>query len=144
MSFLIRLREFEPQGWIWVMLVLILTWTNDTAAYLVGSKVGKRPLCPRLSPNKTIEGLIGGLLFTTASSVIFGQLFSGKALFLWGLLGLLAGVMGTVGDLMESTYKRFAQQKKFREFISWTRRRTGSVGQFAVSGTFGVLLFTSV
>lgn len=111
LSFLIRLREFEPQGWVWVMLVFILTWTNDTAAYFVGSKVGRRPLCPKLSPKKTIEGLIGGMLFTTASSVIFGQLISGKALFLWGLLGILAAVMGTMGDLMESTYKRLAQTK---------------------------------
>ncbi|HHW08034.1 MAG TPA: phosphatidate cytidylyltransferase [Clostridia bacterium] len=111
LSFLIRLREFEAQGWMWVLLVFLLTWANDTAAYFVGSKMGKHPLCPKLSPNKTVEGFLGGLIVTILSALLFGQLVSGNNYFLWGLLGLLAAVVGTTGDLLESTYKRLAQAK---------------------------------
>lgn len=111
LNFLIRLREFETQGWIWVFLVFILTWANDTAAYFVGSQVGKRPLCPKLSPHKTVEGFVGGLVVTTLSALLFGQFVSGKNYFLWGLLGMLAAVVGTTGDLLESTYKRLAKVK---------------------------------
>jgi len=111
LSFLVRLREWEPQGWMWVLLVFLLTWANDTAAYFIGSKLGKRPLCPRLSPKKTVEGFVGGLVVTLFCALLFGQV-TGRGNYLWwGVLGLLAAVVGTIGDLLESTYKRLAKAK---------------------------------
>lgn len=96
----------------WLLLVaLIFTWINDTAAYGVGSLLGKHKLIPSVSPGKTVEGFIGGLVFTT----LFGALlpFIAPRNFFWSLdwsitasIGLLVAVVAVVGDLVESRLKR--------------------------------------
>lgn len=85
---------------------LILLWTNDTGAYLVGRSFGKRKLFERISPNKTWEGLLGGVLLAMVSSVFISHYFGIFSLFHWLCMALIIGVFGTLGDLVESMLKR--------------------------------------
>jgi phosphatidate cytidylyltransferase len=86
--------------------ILFLTWTNDTFAYLVGSKIGKTPLFPRISPKKTWEGTIGGAVGCLLVSALLGQIFKALPLFDWLVVGTLVAIFGTFGDLFESLLKR--------------------------------------
>ncbi len=84
-----------------------LVWTCDTSAYFVGKKWGSRKLVPRVSPGKTVEGAVGGLLFTVAVAVLYRVLFlpvmhAGAAV----LIGAVVGVVSQAGDVFESALKR--------------------------------------
>jgi phosphatidate cytidylyltransferase len=87
---------------------LILLWTSDTGAYLAGRSFGKRKLFERVSPKKTWEGSIGGLLATLLVSLLIAQFewFDGVTLVDWLVIGLLIVAFGTYGDLFESLMKR--------------------------------------
>ncbi|MEM1356875.1 MAG: phosphatidate cytidylyltransferase [Bacteroidota bacterium] len=92
--------------------LLVLTWVNDTGAYLVGSMIGKTPLFPRISPNKTWEGTTGGLITT----LVFGYLLSvyldnSLSTAQWMILALIVGIFGGLGDLVESMLKRSVKVK---------------------------------
>lgn len=89
-----------------VLSVFILIWANDTFAYLTGRWLGKRPLFSRISPKKTIEGTLGGLLFTALSAIALLQLFHQLTLVQYIILALLVSITATVGDLIESMLKR--------------------------------------
>jgi phosphatidate cytidylyltransferase len=91
--------------------LLVLTWVNDTGAYVTGSMIGKTPLFPRISPNKTWEGSIGGLvttlLFGWGLSFLFGEI----PLTQWLGLAVIVGIFGGLGDLVESMLKRSVNVK---------------------------------
>lgn len=95
-------------GWVWLILMLICTWANDTAAYLIGRKWGSRRLAPELSPGKTVEGAVGGVLGSILAA--FSVTLFYPHLLVWDIifLGLLIGVAAQVGDLVESAIKRQA------------------------------------
>lgn len=96
----------------WILLALfILVWVNDVFAYLVGSVLGKHKLYPKLSPQKTWEGSIGGLVFTLGAAWLFSQFVSVLNLEQWLWLGVIIAVTGTLGDLSESLLKRNAGVK---------------------------------
>lgn len=107
-----------PHGFAWALAVVLCTWLADTGAYLVGRAAGRRKLSPRISPNKTVEGALGGL----AGACIAGALcWSG-----FGLpggwpagagVGLLLGIAGQIGDLAESFIKRQAGVKDSGDLI---------------------------
>ncbi len=86
--------------------LLLLTWINDTAAYLVGSKIGKTKLFPRISPNKTWEGSIGGGIFTLIFAGFLGSFFPVQNIIQWLVLGGIVVIFGSIGDLIESMFKR--------------------------------------
>lgn len=86
--------------------LLLLTWANDTGAYVVGSTLGRRPLAPHVSPKKTIEGTVGGVVVTMAVGGLLGLLFDELPPIDWVVLGAIVGVFGTIGDLVESMLKR--------------------------------------
>lgn len=102
--YLIETRHF---GLEFVVYALIVIWTTDTGAYFVGRKFGKRKLWPDISPNKTIEGSIGGIVF----AIIFACLFqyfvpvTSSYIVLIGVT-ILASIVGQLGDLVESALKR--------------------------------------
>jgi phosphatidate cytidylyltransferase len=100
------LRDLES-GEEWVLLLVWVTWLGETAAYLVGSAVGRHPLAPAVSPKKTVEGAVAQLVVSGLAAVIARAWFF-PALSLPGalLVGLLLGVAGQVGDLVESALKR--------------------------------------
>lgn len=86
--------------------VLIFIWTNDTFAYLIGRMIGKTPLFPRISPNKTIEGSLGGLLMVLVAAYVCSLYSASHSFAGWAGLGLVAAVFGALGDLVESMLKR--------------------------------------
>ncbi len=94
-------------GLAWFLLALLVTWLSDTFAYLVGKSIGRTKLIPRVSPNKTIEGSIGGLV--AAGLIAWGCDWAFGMEIGWGwaiLIGLGLGVVGQLGDLCESMLKR--------------------------------------
>lgn len=111
MGHLLRTRALEG-GEFLVFFIVLTTWAGDTGAYYVGTLFGRRKLTPTISPNKTVEGLIGGL----ACSVLTA--FAARAWFLPSFttvdcvtLGLLLAAVGLAGDLAESAMKRSAGVK---------------------------------
>ncbi len=89
-----------------------LIWSNDTGAYLVGSSIGKHPLLKRISPKKTIEGFLGGVVIVQLVSVALFYLTKDVlSLRDWMIIGLLISFGGTIGDLVESLIKRNLEVK---------------------------------
>jgi phosphatidate cytidylyltransferase len=108
-SLMVRMHQtFSPQM---VLLIFVLLWTNDTFAYLSGRLLGKHKLFERISPGKTIEGSIGGLVFTMAGVIILSHYVDWLSLKEAVGMGLIAVVFGTLGDLCESMLKRQAGVK---------------------------------
>jgi phosphatidate cytidylyltransferase len=104
--------ESHPRGLAWLLLVILVTWLGDTCAYLTGRAVGRHPLIPRISPKKTVEGLLGGLVGAALTGAIAVTLF-GLGIPWWAglLVGLVLGAIGVIGDLAESLLKRQAEIK---------------------------------
>lgn len=105
--FLARLRALETAGLGLSLMALFCTWSADTGAYFAGRFFGRRKLYPKISPGKTIEGGIGGLLCAVGVAFLIRSLFdvdlaSGHTM----ALGFLAGCVGVAGDLCESMLKR--------------------------------------
>ncbi len=110
-SGLIRIRN-TGQGILWIFFLLAIVFAGDIGAYYAGSYLGRRKLCPSVSPNKTIEGAIGGL----CANLLVGGII--KAVFLpslpWAMslvMFLFIGAAGQTGDLYESALKRSVQVK---------------------------------
>ncbi len=98
--------------------LFILIWTNDTFAYIVGKSIGKHKLFEKISPKKTIEGFFGGLIFAIFAGYLISTYlikpsvqFSDKSILIWVIIAAIVGVIGTVGDLIESKFKRIAGVK---------------------------------
>ncbi|MFL0352078.1 phosphatidate cytidylyltransferase [Xanthomarina sp. GH4-25] len=90
----------------------ILVWTNDTFAYLVGKNFGKQKLFPSISPKKTVEGFLGGLFFASVASYFIATFTETNLSFSnWLILSIIISVFGTLGDLIESKFKRQANVK---------------------------------
>ena len=99
-----------------MMMVFVLIWVNDTFAYLTGMMFGRHKMWERHSPNKTWEGTIGGLLFCVATAIVTGSFFfdffdNYYCIFDWVVIGVICSVAGTLGDLVESMFKRFCGVK---------------------------------
>jgi len=98
--------------------LFILVWTNDTFAYIVGKSIGKNKLFEKISPKKTIEGFFGGIIFAVLAGFLISKYyirpnpeFSQKSILIWISIAVIVGVMGTIGDLIESKFKRIAGVK---------------------------------
>jgi phosphatidate cytidylyltransferase len=89
-----------------VMTFVVLVGCNDTFAYLTGVLIGKHPLAPKISPKKTIEGLLGSLVFTITGGALAFHFIMGAEWWLGALAGLLTVFTATSGDLIESALKR--------------------------------------
>ena len=92
-----------------LITILILIWTNDTFAYLVGKNFGRNKLFPSVSPKKTIEGSLGGILFTIICSVLLSIFYiESRNLYIWIVIAIIVSVFSTLGDLIQSKFKRAA------------------------------------
>lgn len=100
-------------GGPWLVLVLLgTTWVGETAAYLVGSTLGRHKLAPVVSPNKTIEGALAQVVTSVVAAVALGAwLVPAASIAFWAGAGVLVGVVGQIGDLVESAIKRSAKAK---------------------------------
>lgn len=83
-----------------------MLWASDTGAYLFGSKMGKRKLFPRVSPGKTWEGSVGGAMCSLLVAFILARYYTHLVLADWVVIALILVIVGTLGDLVESLYKR--------------------------------------
>lgn len=107
----IRLDESQF-GLIWAIFVFACIWATDSGAYLIGRMYGKHLLWPSISPNKTVEGAVGGIIFSVVVALIFSLLFN--ELPNWTTmtgLGILIACFGQLGDFIQSGYKRVAKIK---------------------------------
>ena len=109
------IKDYNPKI---IIGLFILIWTNDTFAYLVGKSIGKHKLFERISPKKTIEGFLGGVVFAAFAGFLISKLyiqpnpeFSSKSILIWMIIALIVSIFGTIGDLIESKFKRIAGVK---------------------------------
>lgn len=109
------IKDYNPKI---IIGLFVLIWTNDTFAYLVGKSIGKHKLFERISPKKTIEGFLGGVVFAAFAGFLISKLyiqpnpeFSSKSILIWTIIALIVSVFGTIGDLIESKFKRVAGVK---------------------------------
>jgi phosphatidate cytidylyltransferase len=100
------LRDLEA-GREWVLLLVSVTWLGETAAYLVGSSMGRHKLAPSISPGKTVEGALAQLVMSVLAALgARATFFTALSLENAVVVGLLLGVVGQAGDLLESAIKR--------------------------------------
>ena len=97
----------------WILSMIAMNWSNDVFAYFVGRKFGKTPLAPEISPKKTIEGSIGGLVGAILTGICLNLYFLNEPVSLLFIIifGIFIWAFGTVGDLFESKLKRLVQIK---------------------------------
>jgi phosphatidate cytidylyltransferase len=105
----------EFVGKLYILAFFILIWTNDVGAYCFGilfGQHGRHKLFPRISPKKTWEGFIGGIITTVIAGILISKLmFDDKNMHHWIIIAVIASVFGTFGDLAESMMKRSAGLK---------------------------------
>src|SRR5690606_21284815 len=107
-------NQYQPKL---VLGFFILIWCNDTFAYICGKLLGKHKLFPSISPKKTIEGFVGGVLFAIIAGVLINSYFIEVSYLFWVLVAILVASFGTVGDLVESKFKRQAEIKDSGKII---------------------------
>ena len=101
-----------------ILLLMITIVVSDTAQYYCGRLLGRRPLAPAISPKKTLEGAVGGLIFGTATMIVGGRwLFATADVLLLALVSSSIAALGIVGDLFESLLKRSAGVKDSSHII---------------------------
>ncbi|CAM3358586.1 phosphatidate cytidylyltransferase [Marinicrinis lubricantis] len=105
--YMLSTRLIPEDGLFWTLLIFISIWVSDIGAYFTGRAIGKHLLWPAISPKKTVEGAVGGLILSIAAALLF-SLYSPERLdfieALW--IGLAASVIGQLGDFIQSAYKR--------------------------------------
>lgn len=111
------LLRMLPDGWIWLIFTLTATWATDTFAYFVGIAFGRRRIAPALSPKKTVEGCVGGLVGSLLVAAVFSAIYKFLPVPKVLLLGLSIGAAALVGDLLESAFKRQAGVKDSSDLI---------------------------
>lgn len=112
------MSNYQGENYPWMLAsVFILIWCNDTFAYVFGKLFGKHKLFPRISPNKTWEGFLGGVVSTLVASYIFQIFFPWMPFEGWLGLALVVLVFGTMGDLFESALKRSYGMKDSGKFM---------------------------
>lgn len=124
--------------------VFILVWTNDTFAYLIGKNFGRNKLFERISPNKTIEGFLGGVLFSCIISYLIFIFTHILTPMLWLGIALIVSIFGTFGDLIQSKLKRQAEVKDSGALMPGHGGLFDRLDSVLFAGTFvyGFLLIT--
>ncbi|HPR64197.1 MAG TPA: phosphatidate cytidylyltransferase [Thermoanaerobaculia bacterium] len=119
-SYLMRLRsEFgSSEGIKTILLLLVLVWVGDSAAYYVGKHFGKRKISPRVSPNKTVAGTLALVLTCLIVTMAWARMFEPRFFPYWaGLGGITVGLTAFFGDLSQSLWKRVFQVKDSGTFF---------------------------
>lgn len=139
LSYVFRLRDIKDGGYM-VILIFVCSWGNDTLAYCAGRLFGKHKMSPVLSPKKSVEGLIGGILGTAALGAVFGILFNNfvhplpNAPLWFALVGAVGAVPAVIGDLAASAIKRNNDVKDYGKLIP---------GHGGVLDRFDSMIFTA-
>ncbi len=139
LSYVFRLRDVKDGGYL-IILVFLCSWGNDTLAYATGRLIGKHKMSPVLSPKKSIEGLIGGIVGAGLLGVIFGIIFNANvtpvanAPLWFGLVGMVGAIPAVIGDLAASAIKRNNDVKDYGKLIP---------GHGGVLDRFDSMIFTA-
>ena len=99
---------FEPKM---LIAIFILIWVNDTFAYITGKSFGKHKLFLSISPKKTVEGFVGGILFSLITCYFLNNFLLPEPFYFWASIAIIIGFFGSIGDLIESKFKRLAGVK---------------------------------
>jgi len=94
-----------------IISIFVIIWTNDTFAFVVGKTMGQNKLFERISPKKTIEGFIGGVGFGILAASLIAWYYIKEPVYIWIITALIVSVIGTIGDLVQSKFKRMANVK---------------------------------
>jgi phosphatidate cytidylyltransferase len=136
LAHLLFIDGFES-SWIIIWLPFVTAWSTDTAAYFTGLSIGKHKLCPTISPKKTVEGAIGGIIGCSALTTLFGLIISNYdnsiGIENYFIIGLICGVFSQLGDLTASYIKRTTGIKDFGTLIP---------GHGGILDRFDSILFT--
>ncbi|NMM65686.1 phosphatidate cytidylyltransferase [Clostridium sp. P21] len=137
-SFIVLVNN-KPFGRYLVWLIFVSSWLCDTFAYYTGKAFGKTKLCPKVSPKKTVEGSVGGILGSTLSCGILGYIFNLNGIHIpvynFFIIGALCGAICQFGDLTASSVKRYVGVKDYSNLIP---------GHGGVLDRFDSILFSSV
>lgn len=133
-SYHVSLVEQIPQYGILVWLVFLTAFGTDTMAYFTGLTIGKHKLCPRISPKKTIEGSVGGILGSVIFCGLFGYFFAPIVFVHCLVIGFLGGIVSQFGDLTASIFKRKMGIKDYGNLIP---------GHGGILDRFDSVLFTA-
>ena len=139
-STLTILRSDEAYGLSYMIMVFLTAWGGDTGAYMFGRLVGKHKLAPHVSPKKTVEGFIGGVMTSVLFSVMMGIIVRyglGKesvSFVLFVAMGLFGGIFAVIGDLAASVVKRNYDIKDYGKLIP---------GHGGIMDRFDSVMFTS-
>ncbi|WP_186577440.1 phosphatidate cytidylyltransferase [Aquibacillus kalidii] len=111
--YFIQTRNADPDnGLVYIFYGIVVILATDTGAYFFGRAFGKNKLWPEISPNKTIEGAIGGIILACVAGVVFHLFFPvHSSVIVLILVTILASAFGQVGDLVESAFKRYYDVK---------------------------------
>ncbi|MBI5048710.1 MAG: phosphatidate cytidylyltransferase [Deltaproteobacteria bacterium] len=110
LSHIIALRKLE-HGSLWVLFLILIVSANDIFAYYIGRGIGRHKLSPVVSPNKTMEGALGGLIGGVVVAIVFQRFFLAHIALNEALLAIFIGILGQTSDLFESLIKRSAGVK---------------------------------
>lgn len=103
-----ELGDYQP---MYILGILILVWVNDTFAYLSGKNFGKHKLYEKISPKKTIEGFVGGFIACVIAGIVIHYFSETLSILLWVGIAVITSIFGTIGDLIQSKFKRQAGVK---------------------------------
>ncbi|WP_373898465.1 phosphatidate cytidylyltransferase [Haloimpatiens sp. FM7315] len=135
----IYIINLKSNGNYLIWLVFLSSWLCDTTAYYSGRFLGKHKLNSRVSPNKTIEGAVGGLMGSTVACIIFGNYLISKgvgiSIYNFAAIGFLSGIFSQFGDLVASSIKRYINVKDYGNIIP---------GHGGILDRFDSILFSSV
>jgi len=116
-NYYLLLYTSKPHGMVWALFVIFAVVANDSMALLVGSRLGRHPFFPTISPRKTVEGAIAGVVGSVIVMVVGVSFIIGLPAIHAIALGILVGVSAQVGDLVESQMKRIAEVKDSSNLI---------------------------
>ena len=99
--------ETREEGLVFIFYSLFIIWATDSGAYFIGKALGKRKLWPEISPNKTIEGSLGGIICAVVVSVVYGLITEIDVHIVYlSFMTIILSIFGQIGDLVESALKR--------------------------------------
>ena len=136
------LHARPADGWMLVLFLLVLVWSADSGAYFAGKSWGKTKIAPHISPGKSREGVLGGLIAVGLVALMSGWLiwrFESDKLLVWVLLAMGVALISVIGDLMESRFKRAAGVKDSGNLLPGHGGVLDRIDAFTAAAPFFVL-----
>ena len=136
------LHARPAEGWMLVLFLLVLVWSADSGAYFAGKAWGKTKIAPHISPGKSLEGVLGGLVAVVLVALMSGLWvwrFTPNKLLVWVLLAMGVALISVLGDLMESRYKRAAGVKDSGHLLPGHGGVLDRIDAFTAAAPFFVL-----